>query len=73
MLRIDTFDRNLNSLKISRVQDRYLGMREPCKLTVQIFKIWYSGKKTDGNFCSLNIERKNSVKSKRNERENCII
>ena len=38
---------------------------------MKIYKIWHSGKERTEIF--VLIERKNSVRSKQNERENCII
>ena len=41
------------------------------KSTVKIFEIWHSGKECSE--ISVLIERKSSVRSKRNEHENCLI
>ena len=53
------------------LQNLYFDRKYLWKLTVKICKIWHSGKERAE--ISVLIERKNSVKSKQNERENRII
>ena len=53
------------------LQNLCFGLKYLWKLTVKICKIWHSGKKRTE--ISVLIERKNSVRSKQNERENRII
>ena len=60
---------NLVPLKI--LQSLYFDQKYLWKLTVKICKIWHSGKQRTEIY--VLIERKNSVRSKQNERENRII
>ena len=53
------------------LQNSYFDQKYLWKLTVKICKIWHSGKERTEIF--VLIERKNSVRSKQNERENRII
>ena len=53
------------------LQNLYFDQNYLSKLTVKIYKIWHSGKERTEIF--VLIERKNSVGSKQNERENRII
>ena len=53
------------------LQNLYFDRKYLWKLTVKVCKIWQSGKERTENF--VLIERKISVRSKQNERENRII
>ena len=53
------------------LQNLYFNQKYLWKLTVKICKIWHSGK--ERTEISVLIERKNYVRSKQNERKNCII